>query len=89
MSLKNLMELVPISERKRKILLVSWDIFEMVMVLGVLTSAIFYMGQVHVCNDIVKADFGAYLGMNDSFIKALNYTPNASEIWGHAPLIGR
>jgi len=83
------MELVPISERKRKILLISWDIFEMVMVLGVLTSAIFYMGQIHVCNDIIKGNFGFDQNMNQSFIKALNYTPNASEVWGHAPLIGR
>jgi len=88
MGIKHILSELPITQRNRRIIGVSWDIFEMAVILYLLYASVFYMGQVHVCNDIFKADFGWMFGFNESFINVMNYTPNISEIWEHAPLVG-
>jgi len=88
MGIKNILKELPISERNRRVIGVSWDIFEMAVVLYLLYASVFYMGQVHVCNDIFKANFGWLFGFNETFFDVMNYTPNNSEIWEHAPVVG-
>jgi hypothetical protein len=62
------------------------DILYLIGYIAILYEAVFFMGQIHYCNELFKGNFGYMFGLNDSFMKFMNVTPNASDIWNNSPL---
>jgi hypothetical protein len=85
-----LVEWLGLSPRMAKGIRVAWDIGEMAVVVYLLYASVFYMGNVHYCDEIVKVNFGWMFNQSAMSINgsALHVIPSAQEVWNHVPFFG-
>lgn len=86
-----LTEWIGLNPRIAKGIRIVWDVFEIGVVLALLFSGVFYMGQIHYCDELVQANFGWMF--NESAQKliinsTLHVLPNQSEVINHVPFFG-